>query len=134
MGDALAVADLVMVEAVPAIAEGDTAVPVQCLGPPEVEARRDALLRQMLASPTIRIRIRDTIIAGRRLRGRDLYARAHADLCAGPPSGLPGMLLNKPLLASTAKGVPWMSAGVASSCKISTLVVKPANSPSLTNV
>ncbi len=48
---ALAVAGLAMVEAAPAIAEGETTVAVQRLGPPDVEARRDALLRQMLASP-----------------------------------------------------------------------------------
>ena len=48
---ALAVAGLAMVEAAPAIAEGETTVAVQRLGPPDVEARRDALLKQMLASP-----------------------------------------------------------------------------------
>jgi tetratricopeptide (TPR) repeat protein len=36
----------------PAHAEGDSKVAVQRLGPPEVEARRDALLRQMLANPS----------------------------------------------------------------------------------
>ena len=56
MGDALAEAGLVMVEAVPAIAEGDTAVAVQCLGPPEVEARRDALLRQILRARSYELR------------------------------------------------------------------------------
>jgi Tetratricopeptide repeat len=48
---ALAVAGLAMVGAAPAIAEGETTVAVQRLGPPDVEARRDALLKQMLASP-----------------------------------------------------------------------------------
>ena len=48
---ALAVAGLAVFEAAPAIAEGDTTVAVQRLGPPEVEARRDALLKQMIARP-----------------------------------------------------------------------------------
>jgi hypothetical protein len=48
---ALAVVGLAIVGAAPAIAEGDTTVAVQRLGPPDIEARRDALLRQMLASP-----------------------------------------------------------------------------------
>ena len=34
-----------------ALAAGDTTVAVQRLGPPEVEARRDALLKQMIARP-----------------------------------------------------------------------------------
>ena len=49
---ALAVAGLAMVEAAPAIAEGSTTVAVQRLGPPQVEARRDALLQQMIARPS----------------------------------------------------------------------------------
>ena len=49
---ALAVAGLALVEAAPAIAEGDTTVAVQRLGPPEVEARREALLQQMIARPS----------------------------------------------------------------------------------
>lgn len=49
---ALAVAGLAMVGAAPAIAEGDTTVAVQRLGPPEVEARREALLQQMIARPS----------------------------------------------------------------------------------
>ena len=48
---AIAIAGLTVVEAAPVRAEGDTAVAVQRLGPPEVEARRDALLKQMLARP-----------------------------------------------------------------------------------
>jgi tetratricopeptide (TPR) repeat protein len=49
---ALAVAGLAMVEAAPAVAEGSTTVAVQRLGPPQVEARRDALLQQMIARPS----------------------------------------------------------------------------------
>ena len=48
---ALAVAGLVMGEAMPSFAAGDTTVAVQRLGPPEVEARREALLQQMIARP-----------------------------------------------------------------------------------
>ena len=48
---AIAIAGLVMGEAAPVIA-GDTSVPVQRLGPPDVEARREALLKQMLARPS----------------------------------------------------------------------------------
>jgi cytochrome c-type biogenesis protein CcmH/NrfG len=48
---AIAVAGLVMGEATPSSA-GDTTVAVQRLGPPEIEARREALLRQMLARPS----------------------------------------------------------------------------------
>lgn len=48
---ALAVAGLVMGEATPSFAAGDTTVAVQRLGPPEVEARREALLQQMIARP-----------------------------------------------------------------------------------
>jgi cytochrome c-type biogenesis protein CcmH/NrfG len=40
-----------MGEATPSSA-GDTTVAVQRLGPPEIEARREALLRQMLARPS----------------------------------------------------------------------------------
>ena len=47
---ALAIAGLAMGGAAPAIA-GDTSVPVQRLGSPDVEARREALLKQMLARP-----------------------------------------------------------------------------------
>ena len=47
---AIAIAGLAMGGAAPAIA-GDTSVPVQRLGPPDVEARREALLKQMLARP-----------------------------------------------------------------------------------
>ena len=47
---ALAMAGLAMGGAFPAIA-GDTTIPVQRLGPPDVEARREALLKQMLARP-----------------------------------------------------------------------------------
>jgi hypothetical protein len=49
---ALAVAGLAMCGPALAHAEGDAKVAVQRLGPPEVEARRDALLRQMLANPS----------------------------------------------------------------------------------
>ncbi|MGH6801885.1 MAG: tetratricopeptide repeat protein [Methyloceanibacter sp.] len=49
---AIAIAGLVMGEATPSFAAGDTTVAVQRLGPPEVEARREALLRQMLARPS----------------------------------------------------------------------------------
>lgn len=48
---AIAIAGLVMGEATPSIA-GDTTVPVQRLGPPDVEARREALLKQMIARPS----------------------------------------------------------------------------------
>ena len=47
---AIAIAGLAVCGAAPAIA-GDTTVPVQRLGPPDVEARREALLKQMIASP-----------------------------------------------------------------------------------
>ena len=47
---AIAIAGLAMGGAAPAIA-GDTTVAVQRLGPPDVEARREALLKQMLARP-----------------------------------------------------------------------------------
>ena len=47
---AIAIAGLAMGGAAPAIA-GDTTVQVQRLGPPDVEARREALLKQMLARP-----------------------------------------------------------------------------------
>ena len=47
----LAVAVLAMGGAAPRVAAGDTTVAVQRLGPPEVEARRDALLKQMIAQP-----------------------------------------------------------------------------------
>jgi thioredoxin-like negative regulator of GroEL len=49
---ALAVAGLVMGEATPSFAAGDTTVAVQRLGPPEVEARREALLQQMIERPS----------------------------------------------------------------------------------
>ena len=49
---ALAVAGLAMGEASPSLAAGGTSVAVQRLGPPEVEARRDALLKQMIARPS----------------------------------------------------------------------------------
>ncbi len=48
---ALAVAGLVVGEATPSFAAGDTTVAVQRLGPPDVEARREALLQQMIARP-----------------------------------------------------------------------------------
>ena len=48
---AIAVAGLIMGEPTLGYA-GDTTVAVKRLGPPEVEARRDALLRQMLARPS----------------------------------------------------------------------------------
>ena len=48
---ALAIAGLVMGAATPVLAEGDTSVAVQRLGPPDIEARREALLKQMLARP-----------------------------------------------------------------------------------
>jgi hypothetical protein len=47
---ALAMAGLAVCGAAPAIA-GDSTVPLQRLGPPDVEARREALLKQMLARP-----------------------------------------------------------------------------------
>ena len=47
---AIAIAGFAMGGAAPGIA-GDTSVPVQRLGPPDVEARREALLKQMLARP-----------------------------------------------------------------------------------
>ncbi|MBC8013761.1 MAG: tetratricopeptide repeat protein, partial [Methyloceanibacter sp.] len=49
---ALAVAGLAMGEASPSLAAGGTSVAVQRLGPPEVEARREALLKQMIARPS----------------------------------------------------------------------------------
>ena len=49
---ALAMAGLVAGTVTPAIAAGDTTVAVQRLGPPEIEARREALLKQMLARPS----------------------------------------------------------------------------------
>jgi tetratricopeptide (TPR) repeat protein len=48
---ALAVAGFAMCGASP-VRAGDSAVAVQRLGPPEIEARREALLRQMLANPS----------------------------------------------------------------------------------
>jgi tetratricopeptide (TPR) repeat protein len=48
---AIAIAGLVMGKATPSFAAGDSTVAVQRLGPPKVEARRKALLRQMLAWP-----------------------------------------------------------------------------------
>ena len=47
---AIAIAGFAMGGAAPGIA-GDTSVPVPRLGPPDVEARREALLKQMLARP-----------------------------------------------------------------------------------
>jgi tetratricopeptide (TPR) repeat protein len=47
---AIAIAGLVMAGSAPVFA-GDSAVAVQRLGPPDIEARRDALLKQMLARP-----------------------------------------------------------------------------------
>ncbi len=47
---AIAAAGLAMCGAAP-VRAGDTTVAVQRLGPPEVEARRDALLKQMIARP-----------------------------------------------------------------------------------
>ena len=47
---AIAIAGFAMGGAAPGMA-GDTSVPVQRLGPPDVEARREALLKQMLARP-----------------------------------------------------------------------------------
>ena len=47
---ALVVVILAMCVGMPAFA-GDTSVALQRLGPPEVEARREALLRQMIANP-----------------------------------------------------------------------------------
>ena len=49
---ALAVAGLVVCEAAPVLAASEAAVQVRRLGPPDVEARRDALLRQMIAEPS----------------------------------------------------------------------------------
>ena len=49
---ALAVAGLAMGEASPVFAEGSTTVAVQRLGPPEIEARREALLKRMLSNPS----------------------------------------------------------------------------------
>ena len=49
---AIAIAGLVVGEATPSLAAGDTTVPVQRLGPPDIEARREALLNQMLARPS----------------------------------------------------------------------------------
>jgi tetratricopeptide (TPR) repeat protein len=49
---ALAVAGLVVCEAAPLLAASEAAVPVRRLGPPDVEARRDALLRQMITEPS----------------------------------------------------------------------------------
>ncbi len=49
---ALAIAGLAMGEAAPALAADGTTVAVQRLGPPEIEARREALLRQMLSRPS----------------------------------------------------------------------------------
>jgi tetratricopeptide (TPR) repeat protein len=48
---ALAIAGLAMCGASP-VRAGDSTVAVQRLGPPEIEARREALLRQMLADPS----------------------------------------------------------------------------------
>ena len=47
---AIAIAGFAVCAAAPAFA-GDTTVPVQRLGPPDVEARREALLKQIIASP-----------------------------------------------------------------------------------
>src|SRR4029079_8726362 len=47
---AIAIAGLAMGGAAPAVA-GDTSVAVQRLGPPDVEAHRESLLKQMLARP-----------------------------------------------------------------------------------
>ena len=49
---ALAVAVLAVRGAPPVFAEGSSTIAVQRLGPPEVEARRDALLKQMIANPS----------------------------------------------------------------------------------
>jgi tetratricopeptide (TPR) repeat protein len=49
---ALAIAGLAMGEAAPGLAAGGSTVAVQRLGPPELEARREALLSQMLARPS----------------------------------------------------------------------------------
>jgi Tetratricopeptide repeat len=49
---ALAVAGLAMGEASPVFAEGSITVAVQRLGPPEIEARREALLKRMLSNPS----------------------------------------------------------------------------------
>ena len=82
---ALAIAGLAMGEAAPALAADGTTVAVQRLGPPEIEARREALLRQMLSRPSdldLAFEYANALLASRRLRGRDLDARAHADLRA----------------------------------------------------
>ncbi len=49
---ALAVAGLVVCETAPLLAASEAAVPARRLGPPDVEARREALLRQMIAEPS----------------------------------------------------------------------------------
>jgi tetratricopeptide (TPR) repeat protein len=48
---ALAIAALVASAAAPSFAAGDSSAAVQRLGPPEIEARREALLKQMIARP-----------------------------------------------------------------------------------
>ncbi|HEV7462638.1 MAG TPA: tetratricopeptide repeat protein, partial [Methyloceanibacter sp.] len=48
---ALAIAALVASAATPSFAAGDSSAAVQRLGPPEIEARREALLKQMIARP-----------------------------------------------------------------------------------
>lgn len=48
---AIAIAGLVVSAATPVLAEGGSTVAVQRLGPPEIEARRESLLKQMIARP-----------------------------------------------------------------------------------
>jgi hypothetical protein len=49
---AVAVAGLVMGGTSPSIAAGDSNIAVKRLGPPDVEARREAMLQQMIARPS----------------------------------------------------------------------------------
>ncbi len=49
---AVAVAGLVMGGAMPSIAASDSNIAVKRLGPPDVEARREAMLQQMIARPS----------------------------------------------------------------------------------
>jgi hypothetical protein len=49
---ALALAGLALGEAPPSLAADGTTAAVQRLGPPEIEARRQALLKQMLEPPS----------------------------------------------------------------------------------
>jgi hypothetical protein len=81
---ALAIAGLAMCGASP-VRAGDSAVAVQRLGPPEIEARREALLRRMLANPSdldVAFEYANLSSQVGDYEGRHLRARAHADLCA----------------------------------------------------